>query len=979
MAFPIQAISQNQDSVEGDRQALVDLYEATDGDNWNNNSGWLSGNPSNDWHGVEVDSNGRVIKLDLYKNNLEGSLPASIGNLSKLRFLNVKGNPIYSEIPVSIANWTNAEKLLFASAPHNEPNEDTYNDHPGKTYGASTAKYHGTIPDVFDRMPNLRILQIGWQEHLDGQPYPSTLYQHDKIEILHLQGVKLTGSLEDNFNLPELRWLFLGNNQLEGELPSTWGLSTKLVNMKVSHSNAFVNDGGNNGKYFTGPVPDSFSNFEDIIFFFVSNQKLSGQLPRELFIGWNSLREIGLNQNEFEGEIPAEFGDKNIVVFLMANNNFSGELDPNLVSGMPNVILFDVRGNDLSGSVHPELWKTKKRLRSLNLALNNFSGPLPEAPDYVGDTAGWWLYSNNFTGDIPDSWINFFTQSKINESPNKKDLHTIQIHGNNLEGVMPEWFTGASVGVTPAVSGNKWTHRDVLENNVDVGWTLYPNQPKPFGEAVSESVSKGDTYSFDYSHRVHSKDQVQWTKNGSPLNGATSPILRIENFDSSDEGTYRLELTNSGVPPAGSSSGTSTVVSEPIELRMGESSGGDSDSPPSAPTLSSPSNESSDISTSPELSWNSVSNASSYRLQVAEDSGFNNIVKNDNDLTQSQQGVSGLEYETTYYWRVRAVNGDGSSDWSSARSFTTESSGSNDDGGDSGSGGGDDTPATEAPDLKSPADQSNNVSLAPEFEWTAVENADYYILHANSVDPTEMVIDEEVSGTTFTFDQSLDPETLYNWRVRAVVNGEEGEWSPIGEFTTRSEDSGNGNNGKGPQKSTPVNNQDKVKKNATFTWESVEDAESYAIEVREVSTSSLVIGEEVTDTLFVSNSELKGNTEYVWRVRATVQGQAGEWSDEWKFTTTNEEQAFEVEVEQNYPNPFNPSTNIRFTLAEQQEVSLKVYDMGGRLVASLIDNNTLSAGTHSASFNAERLASGIYFYRLITQSEIVTRKMTLMK
>ena len=46
------AFAQNQNSVEGDRQALVDLYYATNGDNWKNSSGWLNGNPSNDWFGI---------------------------------------------------------------------------------------------------------------------------------------------------------------------------------------------------------------------------------------------------------------------------------------------------------------------------------------------------------------------------------------------------------------------------------------------------------------------------------------------------------------------------------------------------------------------------------------------------------------------------------------------------------------------------------------------------------------------------------------------------------------------------------------------------------------------------------------------------------------------------------------------------------------------------------------------------------------
>jgi len=56
-----------------------------------------------------------------------------------------------------------------------------------------------------------------------------------------------------------------------------------------------------------------------------------------------------------------------------------------------------------------------------------------------------------------------------------------------------------------------------------------------------------------------------------------------------------------------------------------------------------------------------------------------------------------------------------------------------------------------------------------------------------------------------------------------------------------------------------------------------------------------------------------------------------------------------------------------------------VYDMTGRLVANLVDRTEYSAGTYEVTFNASSLASGIYFYRFITEREIVTRKMTLMK
>lgn len=84
------------------------------------------------------------------------------------------------------------------------------------------------------------------------------------------------------------------------------------------------------------------------------------------------------------------------------------------------------------------------------------------------------------------------------------------------------------------------------------------------------------------------------------------------------------------------------------------------------------------------------------------------------------------------------------------------------------------------------------------------------------------------------------------------------------------------------------------------------------------------------------------------------------------------------ELEQNYPNPFNPTTQIRYTLPVTQEVRLEVYNMIGKRVA-LLENGTRSAGSHTVTFDAGTLASGIYLYRLVTPGYVSTKKMLLIK
>jgi len=93
-----------------------------------------------------------------------------------------------------------------------------------------------------------------------------------------------------------------------------------------------------------------------------------------------------------------------------------------------------------------------------------------------------------------------------------------------------------------------------------------------------------------------------------------------------------------------------------------------------------------------------------------------------------------------------------------------------------------------------------------------------------------------------------------------------------------------------------------------------------------------------------------------------------------KITNTNNE----FSLENNYPNPFNPVTNIKYNIPQDLFVSLKVYDISGREVKSLV-NEFKNAGNYIISFNASELASGIYFYRIQTGSFVQVKKMILVK
>lgn len=96
------------------------------------------------------------------------------------------------------------------------------------------------------------------------------------------------------------------------------------------------------------------------------------------------------------------------------------------------------------------------------------------------------------------------------------------------------------------------------------------------------------------------------------------------------------------------------------------------------------------------------------------------------------------------------------------------------------------------------------------------------------------------------------------------------------------------------------------------------------------------------------------------------------------FTGIEENTPREIKLYQNYPNPFNPETKINFYLANAQKINLSVFNYRGQKVAELA-NGAFKKGLHSVKFNALNLSSGVYFYKLKTSNDLITKKMILIK
>jgi photosystem II stability/assembly factor-like uncharacterized protein len=177
-----------------------------------------------------------------------------------------------------------------------------------------------------------------------------------------------------------------------------------------------------------------------------------------------------------------------------------------------------------------------------------------------------------------------------------------------------------------------------------------------------------------------------------------------------------------------------------------------------------------------------------------------------------------------------------------------------------------------------------------------------------------------------------------------------------------------------------------------FLWTANLVVDSFKIQIsynNSFDTSSIFLEKTLQETsLLVSG--LEESTTYFWRVLGINKFGEGFWSNVISFKTKkivgvddNDNKDINFELTQNYPNPFNPSTSIHYAISSTQFVTLKVYDLLGREVATLV-NEEKAAGSYEIDFNVGRdsspaLASGIYFYKIQAGDFVETKKMILLK
>ncbi|EOA19917.1 hypothetical protein CARUB_v10000167mg, partial [Capsella rubella] len=354
----------------------------------------------------------RLLNLDLSSNHLGHSIPSQLGSLSKLVILFLEENNLTGQFPTSLGNLTSLQELDFA-----------YNH------------MDGEIPDDVARLSQMVYFQAAVNQF--SGVFPHALYNMSSLVYLSLATNRFSGNLRDDFGdlLPNLSILLLGENQITGAIPMTLTNISSLGRFHISYN------------YLTGSIPLSFgklrnlwwlgisynalgnnsfsglefigalANCTQLEYLDVSYNKLGGELPASISNLSTILTSLSLGGNLIYGTIPRDIGNLESLQKLSLETNF-------LTGGLPvsfgkllELRVLDLYSNAISGEI-PSYFGNMTQLQKLHLNNNSFHGKIPQSLGRCQYLLDLWIDTNRLSGTIPQEILQIPSLGYIDLSDN---------------------------------------------------------------------------------------------------------------------------------------------------------------------------------------------------------------------------------------------------------------------------------------------------------------------------------------------------------------------------------------------------------------------------------------------------------------------------------------------------------------------------------------------------------------------------------
>ncbi|CUG93999.1 GP46-like surface antigen, putative [Bodo saltans] len=385
---------------------LMQFYNATNGQNWNSNSGW--GTEQLAWYGVTCTDAGPASSSDitnilLSSNNLVGTLPSLLVLFANITAFDLGKNSLRGTIP---DGWSAFTKLSNLNLNNNQ--------------------LTGTLPAVLSSVTTL--VAINLNSNSITCSIPAEWSSLTQLKTLDMSSNSITGSMPHEWqSLTQLNYVGLSSNQLVGSLPPEWSSLLLLANVYLASNS------------ISGSLPHEWQSLTQLVNLDLSNNQLVGSLPPE----WSSLTQLKtlyLPSNSITGSLPPGWGALIRLKKLdLTQNMLDGSLPPewSTLTQLSELSLSNVgpENGNLTGTL-PSSWSSLSQLTKLDASYHSLSGSLPPSWSNITKLTSLMLDSNSIIGSLPAEWAQM------------QSLTTLSLNTNQINGTLPaSWSAMASLSL----------------------------------------------------------------------------------------------------------------------------------------------------------------------------------------------------------------------------------------------------------------------------------------------------------------------------------------------------------------------------------------------------------------------------------------------------------------------------------------------------------------------------------------------------
>ncbi len=739
-----------------EREALIALYNRTNGDNWTLKTNWKIGGEFLEpgfeqlWHGVSImniNDTLRVRSITLTNNNLDGVIPEELGVLGKLFTLNLNDNNLRGTIPASLGNLKDLTRLQLANN-----------------------RLSGGLAAALGGLTKVSILELN----------SNALVGEIPAEIVNISGAS---AFNINYN-----GLFTNNPAVNAGISAKpasiiWASTQTRYPLNITVSNI---------KPTTATVvwsPISYTSNGGNYFLLIGKQA-------NVYTDTITMGNKGTNQFELtnlEAGTNYHFAIQSFTPEHLDNKNqIRSALSPNQAFSTP-AILTTLERNALIAifnSTGGNSWTTQTNWKTNPSTFNivGTEGTWHGVKLELAGSSGFLtvteldLSFNNLTGEIPPA---------VYELVNLKKL---KLNGNRLTGAVSTNISTLSVLTElrldqNALIGPLTNSFQILQNlnvlNLRFNGLYTSNDPlNTFITTLDADWKNTQTIApsnFSSEELSPTSTKISWTPiqyTGNDgfyiLKFGTVPGVYTETIPTSNKSISEITLNN--LNPAGTYFMAMQTVTQPHQNNLNMITSENSAEfqffalppPPPQVILTAPANESRNLPLNLNLRWEGQLGIQDYQLQLSRNISFTDIVRDVAIPNAANFNIDGLTLNTRYFWRVRARNAGGFGNWSATWEFKTLLA----------------TPFAIAPS------NPTCIGVQPvEFSWQAIDGANRYIFQVSTESNfTTLVQDRQNLQSTSITIADLPANGTYFWRVQAAnSNGDESLWSPTSRISLFSE------------------------------------------------------------------------------------------------------------------------------------------------------------------------------------------------